>query len=74
MYKGTTRVFYITCYVDIETGEFINKNKYNKKEWRILDHDINYEKREINTENGRIEQTVSTRTNYIRKHEQYRLF
>ena len=31
MYKGTNRVFYITYYVDIETGEFINKNKYNKK-------------------------------------------
>ena len=43
MYKGTNRVFYITCYVDIETGEIINKNKYKKKEWRILDHDIKYD-------------------------------
>ena len=74
MYKGTNRVFYITCYVDIETGEFINKNKYNKKEWRILDHDIKYGKKEINTEKGKIEQTICTRTNFIRKHEQYRLF
>ena len=51
MYKGTNRVFYITCYVDIETGEFITKNNYIKKEWRILYHEIKYGKRKINTEN-----------------------
>ena len=48
--REPTKIYYITEYLDISTGEIINKNKYNKKEWRIINHDINYERREINTE------------------------
>lgn len=61
----------ITEYVDVETGEFINKDLYklNKKLWRIESFEINTVYHEHNDE---IRKTI-TRTNFIRKHEQFKL-
>lgn len=58
------RKWYVTQYVDIDTGEVITKKHYKsfKSTYKIINKDENYSTRTINN----IEWTIKTTTNHIR--------